>query len=166
MSVDDLYIEPKELAERVMSVGELTERIKGALETQFPLVWVSGEISNFSRPQSGHCYLTLKDERAQIRAVVWRTAASRVRFELEDGLEVICQGSLDVYPPRGSYQVVIRQIVPKGVGALELALRKLREKLAAEGLFAPQRKRSLPRFPRRVAFVTSPTGAAVRKERR
>lgn len=162
MSTDDLYIEPNDLAERVMSVGELTDRIKGALETQFPLVWVSGEISNFSRPQSGHCYLTLKDEQAQMRAVMWRTAASRVRFELEDGLEVICQGSLDVYPPRGSYQLVIRQIEPKGVGALELALRKLREKLAAEGLFAPERKRPLPRFPRRVAFVTSPTGAAVR----
>jgi exodeoxyribonuclease VII large subunit len=162
MPTDDLYIAPQELAERVMSVGELTERIKGALETQFPLVWVSGEISNFSRPQSGHCYLTLKDERAQVRAVMWRTAASRVRFELEDGLQVICQGSLDVYLPRGSYQLVIRQIEPKGVGALELALRKLREKLAAEGLFATERKRPLPRFPRRVAFVTSPTGAAVR----
>ena len=89
---------------------------------------------------------------------MWRTAASRVRFDLHDGLEVICRGYLDVYAPRGSYQLVIQQIEPKGLGALELALRRLREKLAAEGLFEPERKRPLPRFPRRIAFVTSPTG--------
>lgn len=153
---------PEESPERVLSVFELTSQIKDLLEGNFPEVWVSGEISNFSRPQSGHCYLTLKDDRAQIRAVLWRTAASRLRFELEDGLEVICQGSLDVYAPRGSYQLVIRQIEPKGIGALELALRKLKEKLAAEGLFDAARKRPLPRFPRRIAFVTSPTGAAIR----
>ena len=153
---------PEETPEKVLSVFELTSQIKDLLEGNFQQVWVAGEISNFSRPQSGHCYLTLKDDRAQIRAVLWRTAASRLRFELEDGLEVICQGSLDVYAPRGSYQLVIRQIEPKGVGALELALRKLKEKLAAEGLFDPARKRALPRFPRRIAFVTSPTGAAVR----
>jgi exodeoxyribonuclease VII large subunit len=146
----------------VLSVGDLTDQIKGILEGTFSDVWVSGEISNLSRPQSGHYYLTLKDDRAQLRAVMWRGAAARVRFDLEDGLEVICQGDLDVYAPRGSYQLVIRQIEPKGIGALELALRKLRERLAAEGLFAPERKRPLPRFPRRIAFVTSPTGAAVR----
>ena len=163
MVFDDLYTSPGDAAaERILSVGELTDHIKGTLERQFPAVWVSGEISNFSRPQSGHCYLTLKDDQAQIRAVLWRTAAARVRFDLHDGLEVICQGSLDVYGPRGSYQLVIRQIEPKGMGALELALRKLRERLAAEGLFAPERKRPLPRFPRRIAFVTSPTGAAIR----
>jgi exodeoxyribonuclease VII large subunit len=148
--------------ERVLSVSELTGRIKGVLEGQFPSVWVSGEISNFSRPQSGHCYLTLKDDQAQLRAVMWRTAASRVRVELHDGLEVVCQGYLDVYAPRGSYQLVIQQVEPKGLGALERALRQLRERLAAEGLFDAARKRTLPRFPRRIAFVTSPTGAAVR----
>ncbi|HVW36191.1 MAG TPA: exodeoxyribonuclease VII large subunit [Pirellulales bacterium] len=153
---------PKESSEWILSVFELTTQIKDLLEGKFQDVWVSGEISNFSRPQSGHCYLTLKDDRAQIRAVLWRTAASRLRFELEDGLEVVCQGSLDVYAPRGSYQLVIRQIEPKGIGALELALRKLKEKLAAEGLFDAARKRPLPRFPRRIAFVTSPTGAAIR----
>jgi exodeoxyribonuclease VII large subunit len=163
MEFDDLYKTPQDpVAERVLSVGELTEHIKGTLESQFPHVWVSGEISNFSRPQSGHCYFTLKDDRAQIKAVIWRTAATRVRFDLQDGMQVICQGALDVYPPRGSYQLVVRQIEPKGVGALELALRKLRERLLAEGLFAPERKRPLPRFPRRIAFVTSPTGAAIR----
>ncbi len=160
---DDLYSTGEQSAvDRVLSVGELTEQIKAALESRFQSVWVSGEISNFSRPSSGHCYLTLKDEAAQIRAVMWRTAASRVRFDLHDGLEVICQGYLDVYAPRGSYQLVIQQVEPKGLGALEKALRLLRERLAAEGLFAAERKRPLPKFPRRIAFVTSPTGAAVR----
>jgi exodeoxyribonuclease VII large subunit len=150
------------LKQTVRTVSELTSEIQNLLEGNFSTIWVSGEISNFSRPQSGHCYLTLKDDRAQLRAVLWRTAASRVKFDLHDGLEVVCQGSLDVYPPRGSYQLVISEIVPKGLGALELALRQLRDRLAREGLFALERKRLLPRFPRRVAFVTSPTGAAIR----
>lgn len=168
MSGDDLYNTPDDAdvgqpaAQRVLSVGDLTGEIKSVLEGRFASVWVSGEISNYSRPQSGHSYLTLKDDRAQIRAVMWRTAASRARFELHDGLEVICQGYVDVYAPRGSYQLVIQRIEPKGLGALERALRLLREKLAAEGLFEPARKRPLPRFPKRIAFVTSPTGAAVR----
>ena len=149
-------------AQPVLSVSDLTEQIKDLLEGALPAVWVAGEISNFSRPQSGHCYFTLKDERAQIRGVMWRAAASRLRFELEDGLEVICHGDLEVYAPRGTYQLVVRQIEPRGVGALELALRKLRERLAAEGLFAVERKRPLPKFPRKIAVVTSPTGAAIR----
>lgn len=146
----------------VWSVYDLTARIKDSLESGFRSVWVGGEISNFSRPQSGHCYFTLNDDRAQIRAVVWRTAASRLKFDLHDGLEVICQGDLEVYAPRGTYQLVARQIEPRGIGALELALRKLKARLEAEGLFDPRRKRPLPKFPRRVAFVTSPTGAAIR----
>jgi exodeoxyribonuclease VII large subunit len=152
----------EDLVQPALSVSELTEQIKDLVECGFPAVWVSGEVSNFSRPHSGHCYLTLKDDHAQIRAVIWRTTASRLRFELEDGLEVICQGAVEVYGPRGTYQLVVRQIEPKGVGALELALRKLRERLAAEGLFAPERKRPLPAFPRRIAIITSPTGAAIR----
>jgi exodeoxyribonuclease VII large subunit len=160
---DDLYSTSDPAASSaVLSVSELTGQIKDLLEGRFPSVWVAGEISNFSRPQSGHCYLTLKDEAAQIRAVMWRNAASRVRFDLDDGLEVICRGHLDVYAPRGSYQLVIDEIEPKGLGALERALRKLREKLSVEGLFDPARKRPLPRFPRRIALVTSPTGAAIR----
>lgn len=149
-------------APQALSVTQLTARIKDLLESGFPSVWVAGEVSNFARPQSGHCYFTLKDDQAQIRAVIWRGTASHLRFELADGLEINCRGHLDVYPPRGSYQLVIDEVEPKGVGALELALRKLREKLSAEGLFDPARKRALPTFPRRVAFVTSPTGAAVR----
>ncbi len=146
----------------VLSVSDLTDQIKDLLEGALPSVWVAGEISNFSRPQSGHCYFTLKDDRAQIRGVMWRAAASRLRFELEDGLEVLCHGDLEVYAPRGTYQLVVRQIEPRGVGALELALRKLRERLAGEGLFAVERKRPLPKFPRKIAVVTSPTGAAIR----
>jgi exodeoxyribonuclease VII large subunit len=149
-------------AQPVLTVSALTALVKEVVEGTFPLVWVSGEISNFSRPQSGHCYLTLKDDESQLRAVIWRTTASTVRCDLHDGLEVICRGHLDVYAARGTYQLVIEEIQPKGLGALEQALRKLREKLAREGLFEKARKRPLPTFPRRIAFVTSPTGAAIR----
>ena len=148
--------------ERPWTVSELTAAIKDLLETAFPAVWVSGEISHFSRPRSGHCYLTLKDEGAQISAVIWRATAARVPFELHDGLEVVCGATLSLYPPHGKYQLVIEEIQPKGIGALELALRQLRDKLAREGLFDPARKRSLPRFVRRIAVITSPTGAAIR----
>jgi exodeoxyribonuclease VII large subunit len=148
-------------AQQTLTVAQLTAQIKNALEGEFPSVWVAGEISNYSRPQSGHSYFTLKDDQAQIRAVMWRGTASRLKFDLADGLDVICHGHVDVYAPRGSYQLVIDELQPKGMGALELALRKLRDKLAAEGLFDPARKRRLPVFPRKLAFVTSPTGAAV-----
>jgi exodeoxyribonuclease VII large subunit len=150
------------VAKQALCVSELTSQIKCLLENAFGEVWVTGEVSNFSRPQSGHCYFCLKDERAQIRAVLWRSAAARLRFELEDGLEVVCHGHLDVYGPRGTYQLVVDQAMPKGIGGLELALRKLREKLTAEGLFDAGRKRRLPKFPRQIAVVTSPTGAAIR----
>ncbi len=149
-------------AQQTLTVAQLTAQIKSRLEGDFPSVWVAGEISNYSRPQSGHSYFTLKDDQAQIRAVMWRGTATKLKFELADGLDVVCHGHLDVYAPRGSYQLVVDQAQPQGVGALELALRKLREKLAAEGLFDAARKRPLPAFPRRLAFVTSPTGAAVR----
>lgn len=150
------------LAERVLSVSQFTSQLKGVVESEFSQVWVAGEISNFSRPQSGHCYFTLKDDAAQLRGVIWRGTASRLKFDLADGLEVVCRGHVDVYPPRGSYQLVVEQITPQGVGALELSLRKLRDKLSREGLFAADRKRTLPTFPRRIGVVTSPTGAAIR----
>ena len=148
--------------EQVLSVSQFTTQLKGVVESEFSQVWVAGEISNFSRPQSGHCYFTLKDDSAQLRAVIWRGTASRLKFELADGLEVVCRGHVDVYPPRGSYQLVVEQLTPQGVGALELALRKLREKLSREGLFDSDSKRPLPTFPRRIGVVTSPTGAAIR----
>ena len=146
----------------VFTVSQLTSQIKDALETVFPSVWVEGELSDVSAPQSGHIYFTLKDDRAQVRCVIWRSVARRLKFKLEDGQEIVCRGNLDVYPPRGAYQLIIQQAEPRGLGALQLALRQLQQRLAAEGLFDPERKRPLPRFPRRIAVVTSPTGAAVR----
>jgi exodeoxyribonuclease VII large subunit len=146
----------------VLTVAQLTSLIKDVLEGTFPTVWVSGELSDVSKPRSGHIYFTLKDADAQIRGVIWRNTASRLPFQLEDGAQVICAGNLDVYPPRGSYQLVVREVEPRGVGSLLLALRQLQQRLAAEGLFDPQHKKPLPKFPRRIAFVTSPTGAAIR----
>jgi exodeoxyribonuclease VII large subunit len=146
----------------VLSITELTRRLKALVERSFSYVHVEGEISNLSRATSGHFYFTLKDKSAQIRAVLWRSAAQRVRFELHDGLHVVAAGPIEVYASRGSYQIVVERLVPQGIGPLELAFRQRYEKLAAEGLFAEARKRPLPRFPRRIALVTSPTGAAVR----
>lgn len=147
---------------KIRSVSELTNEVKTLLEEGFASVWVTGEISNLSRPSSGHVYLTLKDAQAQMSAVLWRGVALRLRYELRDGLEVIVRGRISLYPPQGKYQLVIEQLEPKGIGAVELALRQLREKLFRLGFFDPKRKRGLPRFPQRVALVTSPTGAAVR----
>ncbi len=149
------------LPQTILTVSQLTAEIKDLLESAYPLVWVVGEISNVSRSLPGHCYMDLKDQSAQIRAVIWRSLASRLPFPLRDGLEVICRGRIEVYEPRGVYQLIIEQIYPKGVGALELALRELREKLAKEGLFDPKRKRALPRFVHRIALITSLTGAAI-----
>jgi exodeoxyribonuclease VII large subunit len=146
----------------VWSVAQLTNLIKGTLSESFSGVWVSGELAEVSRPNSGHIYLTLKDESAQIKAVVWRNTATRLPFEPREGQQVLCCGDVDVYPPRGSYQLVIRKMEPLGLGALQLAFLQLREKLTQEGLFDPARKQPLPLFPRRIAFVTSPSGAAVR----
>jgi exodeoxyribonuclease VII large subunit len=147
---------------KVLSVSELTQGVRALLEEGFPSVWVSGEVSNLARPASGHQYFSLKDSQSQLRSVIWRGVALRLRFDLKDGMEVIARGRLTVYAPRGEYQLVVEEIQPKGIGALELALRQLREKLFALGYFDPRRKKPLPRFPRRVALVTSPTGAAVR----
>lgn len=146
----------------VQTVSELTGEIKDLIEGNLPEVWVRGEVSNCLRANSGHIYFTLKDEAAQLSAVVWRNTASRFRFELHDGLQVVINGGVEVYAPRGSYQVIVRQLIPQGVGALELAFRQLHAKLEAEGLFNPARKRAIPRFPKRIALVTSPVGAAVR----
>jgi exodeoxyribonuclease VII large subunit len=132
------------------------------VEECFPRVWVAGEVSNCTRAGSGHIYFTLKDDQAQLKAVIWRSAAQRLRFDLRDGQDVIASGPIEVYPPRGQYQLVADKLIPQGVGALELALRQLQQKLSADGLFDPDRKRPLPRFPRKVALITSPTGAAVR----
>src|SRR3954468_13147334 len=147
---------------KILTVGQLSQLIEATLETMFPSLWVSGEITEVTRPQSGHIYFTLRDDTAQIRAVIWRSAASRLGFRPEEGQQVICQGGLDVYPPRGTYQLVVQQIEPQGLGALQLALKQLQQRLAAEGVVDLGRQNGVPAFPRRVGFVTSPTGAAIR----
>lgn len=152
---------PAPVEPAVLTVSELTAAIQGTLQTGFSSIQVSGEISEISKPPSGHVYFTLKDEGAQIKAILWRTAAQRLKFKLEEGQEVICHGALDVYAPRGTYQLIVQRIEPVGIGALQLAFQQLQTRLAAEGLFQPGRKRRLPRFPRRIGFVTSPSGAAI-----
>lgn len=149
-------------SEQILSVGQLTREIKLVLESDFQSIWLAGEISNISRPRSGHLYFSLKDEEAQIRAVIWRSTAYRLKFDLQDGMDVIVRGRLSVYEIRGEYQITVEEIQPKGLGALELALRQLKEKLFSKGYFEPARKKKLPAIPTRIALVTSPTGAAVR----
>jgi len=146
---------------RPVSVSALTAEIRRRLSSMVD-VWVEGEISGFTRAGSGHCYLTLKDDSAQISAVMWRGSASRLKFQPGDGMQVVCRGKIDVYPPRGSYQLVIDRIEPKGVGALELAFRQLHDRLKKEGLFDADRKQPLPRTVQRIGLVTSRTGAAIR----
>lgn len=146
----------------ILTVSQLTQQIKLHLESNFYSVWVEGEISNLRSPSSGHRYFTLKDENSQMRTVIFRSHMRFIRFELDDGLFVICRGRVSVYEPRGDYQLIIDSIEPKGVGALQLAYEQLREKLKREGLFDDSRKRPLPLLPKKIGLVTSPSGAAVR----
>jgi exodeoxyribonuclease VII large subunit len=146
---------------RALSVRELTDRIQGVLETDFNDVWVEGEVSNLRIADSGHWYFSLKDENAQIKAVVWKTAARLIRFRPRDGMRVLARGSVRVYAPRGEYQVSVELIEPLGKGSLQQAFEDLKERLGREGLFAPARKRPLPMLPRRIGIVTSPTGAVI-----
>ncbi|WP_298869157.1 exodeoxyribonuclease VII large subunit [uncultured Gimesia sp.] len=150
------------LEPEIHSVTETTRQIKNLVEGNFPYTWVIGEISNCTIAGSGHVYMTLKDDAAQLRAVIWKRTASRLKFQLEDGMEVIAAGPIEVYQARGTYQLNIEQLLPQGVGALELAFRQMQEKLTAEGLFDAEHKRPIPQFPRKIALVTSPTSAAVR----
>lgn len=137
--------------------------VRGAVEAALPsTLHVLGEIGDFSRATSGHVYFTLKDSQADLRCVLWRSAAAKLKFEPTAGLEVIATGGIEVYVPRGTYQLVVTRLEPRGVGALELAFRQLREKLAAEGLLDASRRRPMPRLPRRIAVVTSEAGAALR----
>jgi exodeoxyribonuclease VII large subunit len=152
---------PKLTAEP-LSVSSLVAQLKGAVERQFPTVWVAGEVSNFTRAASGHWYFTLKDAGAQLRAAMFRGFNLRMRFDPKDGMEVIARGRPTVYETRGDLQLIVEELQPKGIGAAELALRQLKEKLLAKGYFDPRRKRKLPRFPRRVGLVASASGAAIR----
>ncbi|TYO98749.1 exodeoxyribonuclease VII large subunit [Geothermobacter ehrlichii] len=147
---------------RPLSVSRLVLLLQELVEDNFVQVLVEGEISNFSAPASGHLYLTLKDAEAQIRAVMFRSQARRLRFVPENGLQVVCRGRVAVYRQRGELQLVLDGMEPQGLGGLQLAFEQLKRKLEAEGLFAEARKRPLPAFPRRIGIVTSPTGAAIR----
>src|SRR6202012_799936 len=147
---------------RVFTVGDLVRGAARTVEARFGMVSVEGEISNFSAPRSGHLYFTLKDAEAQLPAVMFRSAAERLKFTPHDGLVVRARGRCSVFEAQGKFQLYVDALEPAGLGALQLAFEQLKKKLAAEGLFDPARKRPLPKWPRRIGVVTSPTGAAVR----
>lgn len=145
----------------ILTVSQLNGQIKSLLEANYYSVWVMGEISNFRIPASGHYYFTLKDEQSQLRAVFFRGRHSTLKFVPESGLQVLCQGRISVYEPRGEYQIIVEVMEPQGVGALQLAFEQLKKRLEAEGLFAAAAKRAFPVCPQRIALVTSSTGAAL-----
>ena len=147
---------------KIYTVTQLTEEIQVIIEERFDFVWVEGEISNFSSPASGHYYMVLKDEKSQIRAVMFRLQARYLRFLPENGMKVIAQGRIGIYAPRGEYQIILDYLEPMGVGALALAFEQLKKKLAGQGIFDEDIKKPLPYLPQRVAVITSPTGAAIR----
>ncbi len=146
---------------RIFSVAELNAAIRAVLDQEFQDIWVTGEISGLKLAASGHYYFTLKEREAQVRCVAFRSAHRYWKFKPLDGLAVLARGRIDVYEARGEYQLLVELLEPQGLGALQLAFEQLKKKLAAEGLFAPERKRPLPRFPRRIGIVTSPRGAAI-----
>ena len=143
-------------------MSELTSQVKRLLEGQVGTIWVTGEVTNLRAQSSGHRYFTLKDAGSQLSCVLFRAEPVAHRELLEDGQKVLLQGDVTVYEARGQYQLIVRAVELQGVGALQIAFEKLKQKLAAEGLFAPERKRELPRYPQRIGLVTSPTGAAIR----
>ena len=148
-------------ARKILTVSQVNALVAGMLGEYFSDVWIEGEISNFRPYASGHLYFALKDEGSQLQAVCFRHSAQRLEFELEDGLQVVAHGRLEVYQPTGKYQVILDTIEPKGLGALQKAYEQLKRKLEREGLFAPERKRPLPSLPLTVGIVTSPSGAAI-----
>jgi len=147
---------------RIYTVSDLTAEIKSLLEEEFDFIWVEGEISNFACPSSGHYYMSLKDENAQIKAVMFKMQARYLKFIPEDGMKVIARGRIGVYEPRGEYQIILDYLEPLGVGALAAAFEQVKKKLSLEGLFDEEKKRPIPFLPRRIAVITSPTGAAIR----
>ncbi|OPY92252.1 MAG: Exodeoxyribonuclease 7 large subunit [Syntrophaceae bacterium PtaU1.Bin231] len=155
----------------ILSVTELTERIRDLLESGFDVLQVEGEVSNLRRPGSGHIYFTLKDDKSAIRAVLFRShfppfrqvgSAQLQAFELEEGMRIVCRGRLGVYQARGEYQLIVEKVEPQGLGALQKAFEQLKARLAAEGLFDAEKKKPIPFLPARIGVVTSPTGAVIR----
>ena len=147
---------------KIYSVSEISRKIRSLLEEQFSEIWIEGEISNFKPASSGHFYFSLKDDQAQIKAVMFRGANANLRFKPENGLAVLGYGRVSVYEPRGEYQVIMEHMEPKGIGSLQLAFEQLKKKLEGEGLFDSARKKKLPFLPRRIGIITSPTGAVIR----
>jgi exodeoxyribonuclease VII large subunit len=160
----DLFQKEETLKEKqhIYTVSQITQDIKLILENTFAEVWVEGEISNFKAHTSGHFYFSLKDQNALLAAAMFSRSNKNLKFKLEDGLQVICFGKIDVYPPRGQYQLIVERIEPKGIGAQQLALEQLKNKLLKEGLFDAAHKKQLPLVPFRIGVVTSSSGAAVR----
>ena len=156
-----LQLEPADGDDRVQSVSALTAQIKGLLEGTFASVWVRGELSNVRAQASGHVYFTLKDEGAQLSCAIFRSSLARLSIQMRDGLQVVVRGQVSVYAPRGQLQLVARSIVEDGVGRLQQEFERLKQQLAAEGLFDAEKKREIPAMPATVGFITSPTGAAV-----
>lgn len=148
--------------EEIYTITQITREIKGILEESFSSVWVEGEISNYTLHSSGHRYFSLKDENAQIRCTLWRFRGNRLGFEPEDGMQVIAFGSISVYERSGQYQLDVIELIPAGLGKLEIAFQRLKERLFQEGLFDEEHKKPIPEFPETIGLVTSPTGAAIR----
>ena len=149
------------MAPQILKVSELTQQIKCLLEENFPFVWVEGEISNVTLHSTGHFFFTLKDEKSQIRAIMFRSQAQLLPFKPENGIKVVVRGRINVYGPRGEYQILADVMEPLGKGSLQLAFEQIKKKLASEGLFDPSRKKPLPVLPQRIGIITSPTGAAL-----
>ena len=146
---------------RIYTVSDLTSEIKGMLEKTYPFIWIYGEISNFNIPASGHFYFTVKDEIAEINAVMFRNQNRSLKFKPEDGISITGLGRISVYEPRGTYQIIFEYLEPKGTGAIQLAFEQLKKRLADEGLFDDKHKNSLPFLPQKISIITSPTGAVV-----
>ncbi|MDP2921983.1 MAG: exodeoxyribonuclease VII large subunit [Candidatus Omnitrophota bacterium] len=146
----------------IYTVSQLTSSVKIVLEDSFQNIFVEGEISNFDRPASGHLYFTLKDDKSELKCVFFKSSNEKVKFEIKDGMQVLCGGRISIYEKRGVYQLYVTKLEPKGVGALQLAFEQLKERLFKEGLFDEAHKKKIPLIPERIGIVTSTTGAAIR----
>jgi len=155
-----MNITPKD--KKIYSVSEITRDIRLLLEDSFNKVWIEGEVSNFVRHSSGHCYFSIKDSDSVLASVMFKHSAYKIKFKIEDGMSIVCLGKISVYNKRGQYQLYVEEIEPKGVGSLQLAFTQLKEKLHKEGLFDEARKLPIPYLPKKIGVVTSPTGAAIR----
>ena len=154
-------MQPPSTQRQILTVSELTSQIKSQLEAQFPFVWITGEISNFRVPVSGHFYFSLKDSRAQINAVMFRGQNSQLKFDPEDGMQINGIGRISLYEPRGSYQIILEYMEPSGVGALQVAFEQLKQKLSSQGLFNDEHKVPIPFLPRKISVITSLTGSVI-----